>query len=36
LAIFTNPLTMLNTKGFEKFKIEYNKVRDDDKFIQTL
>ena len=36
LAIFTNPLTMLNTKGFEKFKTEYSKVRNDDKFIQTL
>lgn len=27
LCIFTNPLTMLNTEGFEDLKKEYNKIR---------
>lgn len=36
LAIFTNPLTMLNTKGFEKFKDEYNKTKNIEKFKNIL
>jgi len=29
LCIFTNPLTMLNTEGFEDLKKEYNKIRNE-------
>lgn len=40
LCIFTNPLTMLNTEGFEDLKKEYNKIkRDNDaprKFLNML
>lgn len=36
LAIFTNPLSMLNTKGFENLKKEYEKTLDLEKFKSTL
>ena len=36
LAIFTNPLTMLETEGFEKFKQEYLKTKNIEKFKETL
>jgi len=40
LCIFTNPLTMLNTEGFEDLKKEYNKIKDDpnapEKFLNLL
>lgn len=40
LCIFTNPLTMLNTEGFEDLKKEYNKIKDNpnapEKFLNLL
>jgi hypothetical protein len=36
LCIFTNPLTMLNTEGFEDLKKEYNKIKNQKEALEVL